>query len=122
MTRRSKPKRKVRSDAGSRRKGADRLARMVSIRLTEDQHLALEQLASESDSTASDWARDAVLVALESAASVVVPPPPEGSEERLEERMEELGVSQSELARSVSGGNPDGRAPQTINGTGSTGA
>ena len=92
MTRRSKRKRKVRSDAGSRRKGADRLARMVSIRLTEDQHRALEQLASESDSTASDWARDAVLVALESAASVVVPPPPEGWAQRLVERARRDGV------------------------------
>ena len=92
MTRRSKPKRKVRSDAGRSRKGAERLARMVSIRLTEDQHRALEQLASESDSTASDWARDAVLVALESASSVVVPPPPEGWEQRLEERARREGL------------------------------
>ncbi len=92
MTRRSKPKRKLRSDVGRRRKGPERLARMVTLRLTESQHAELELLAAESDSTAAIWARDAVVVALEAAAGVEVPPIPDGWQERMLERVGRDGV------------------------------
>ena len=84
MTRRSKPKRKARGKGGRPSLGAAAKSVPVMIRLTLAERFALDQLALDADTTSSGWARDAVLVALESAAAVVAPPPPEGEDRTIE--------------------------------------